>query len=381
MSSRKLQESDETANVRRSARLRQSPVVTTYASDSSESQEQVPRKHPIGRCSKKKLKSFAFQQDQQLQEPTLVTNGCEMALGETRDGIPVVEIPSSPEEEKPKCDFRVLRKHALKPKSPEEILPEDRQHLVNAASVLKSQLVARLTSSADNLKTEDMINLASRCYIALRELGDDYISFSSQVNKLITQHQEVESAAKDIENQNDGDLKARYIQQVQFLSEVTEKLFSLQDKLSRSKTQAELLMFKKEELTALLLMLTEELSEEEERVKTLTEERDQFKESHSEIKSGLEKLGAEKNEASVAFKAINARYNTAKEEFERISKHLLCSIRRPSRPSLVGFSRSSQATKPSTTSFFAKLATPPSTVALYEWINNSIEMLYIQRKA
>lgn len=247
---------------------------------------------------------------------------------ETIDGIPVVEIPSSPEEEKPKRDFLLLRKDVLKPNPREKYLPEDRQHLVKSASILKSQLVARLTSSADNLRTEDMINLASRCYIALRELGDDYISFSSQVNKLIAQHQELEFAAKDLENWNDGDLKARYIQQVRNLSVVTQKLFSAQDKLSRTKTQVELLMFKKKELTAVLLMITDELSEEDGRIKTLTEEQDQFKESYSEIKVGLEKLGSEKEEASVVLKAINARYDSAKVEFERITNHLLQSIRR-----------------------------------------------------
>lgn len=247
---------------------------------------------------------------------------------ETIDGIPVVEIPSSPEEEKPKRDFLLLHKDVLKPNPREEFLPEDRQHLVNATYILKPQLVARLTGSADNLRAEDMINLASRCYIALRELEDDYISFSSQVNKLIAQHQELGFASKDLEIWNDRDLKAHYIQQVQNLSKVTEKLFNAQDKLSRTKTQVELLMFKKEELTAVLLMIIEELSEEEERIKTLTEERDQFKESHSEIKVGLEKLGAEKDETSVVLKAINARYDAAKVELDRITNHLLQSIRR-----------------------------------------------------
>lgn len=62
---------------------------------------------------------------------------------------------------------------------------------------IKSQLVARLTSCADNLRTVDIINLASRSYIALRESGDDYI------NKLIAKHQEVEFAATDTKNWND----------------------------------------------------------------------------------------------------------------------------------------------------------------------------------
>ncbi|KAL8107968.1 hypothetical protein AgCh_024396 [Apium graveolens] len=323
-----MRKSAHTAILRRSGRVRRSVVVAGYDSDSLNIEVQVSRKHPIGRCSSKKPKCLAVEQEQQLQEPPSVTDGCKMPPEETIDGIPVVMIPSSPEEEKPKCDFLLPRKHALKPNPREEVLLDDRQHLVNAASILKSQVVARLTSSADNLTTEDMINLASRCYIALRELGDDYISFSGQVNKLIAQHQELEFAAKDLENWSDRGLKARYVQQVQNLSVMTEKLFSAQDKLSRTKTQVELLMFKKEELTAMLLMITEELSEEEERIKTLTKERDQFKVSHSEIKVGLEKLASEKEEASVALKAINSRYDATKVEFERISNHLLHSIRR-----------------------------------------------------
>ncbi|KAK1368650.1 hypothetical protein POM88_034742 [Heracleum sosnowskyi] len=349
-----MQQSEETASLRRSGRFRKSV-------ESSDIEAKVPRKHPIGRCSNKKHKSLAVEQEKQLQELTLVTDGCEMPPEETIDGIPVVEILSSPEEEKPKRDFLLLRKDALKPNPRVEFLPEDRQHLVNAASILKSQLVARLTSSAEDLRTKDMINLASRCYIALRELGDDYISFSTQVNKLIAQSQELEFAAKDLKNWNDGDLKARHIQQVQNLSEMTEKLFSAQDKLSRTKTQVELLRFKKEELTAVLLMTTEELSEEEGRIKTLTEERDRFKESYSEIKVGLEKLGAEKEEAAMVLKAINARYDAAKVEFERITNHMLQSMRRSYRRAFGRFSPSSHAAAPSTTSFFAKLATLHST--------------------
>ncbi|XP_074333004.1 uncharacterized protein LOC141670860 isoform X2 [Apium graveolens] len=60
--------------LRRSVRARRSVVVTGYHSDSSDIKEKVPRKHPLGRCSKKKLKYSAFEQDQQLQEPVLVTN-------------------------------------------------------------------------------------------------------------------------------------------------------------------------------------------------------------------------------------------------------------------------------------------------------------------
>ncbi|KAK1351316.1 hypothetical protein POM88_054448 [Heracleum sosnowskyi] len=83
--------------------------------------------------------------------------------------------------------------------------------------------------------------------------------------------------------------------------------------------QEDSLKSKKEELTDALCLLTEELYEEEERVQTLTEERDQFQEAHSDIEVGIVKLDAEKKEASVAFEA----FNTAKEEFERISTHLL----------------------------------------------------------
>lgn len=118
---------------------------------------------------------------------------------ETTGEVPVVELPLSPEEEKPKFDLLFLLEHAVKPNSREEISPEDRQHLVNAASVLKFQLVTRLTSSADNLKTEDMIDLANRCFRALRELGDDYRSFNKDIYKFISQQQELEFAAKDME--------------------------------------------------------------------------------------------------------------------------------------------------------------------------------------
>ncbi|KAK1368631.1 hypothetical protein POM88_034723 [Heracleum sosnowskyi] len=73
----------------------------------------------------------------------------EMPPAETRDGVPELELPSSPEEEKPICGLLVPAQE-----------PDDRQHLLNAASVLKSNLVDRLTSFANILSAEDMILLA-----------------------------------------------------------------------------------------------------------------------------------------------------------------------------------------------------------------------------
>ncbi|KAK1368604.1 hypothetical protein POM88_034696 [Heracleum sosnowskyi] len=212
----------------------------------------------------------------------------EIQPGEIWDGVAVLEPPSPKEDEKLKCDLLFLLDPALN--------TNDRQHLLNAASVFKSNLVACFTSSADTMRTKDMINLASRCYNILGELGDDYTLFHSEIKKLISQHQKVEFAAKDKENWNEWDIEARYIHQVQFLSEARQKLSSAQDELSTAKTK-----------------------EEDERVKTLTGERDQFQEAHSNIEVGIVKLDAEKKEASVAFEA----FNTAKEEFERISTHLL----------------------------------------------------------
>ncbi|WOG85199.1 hypothetical protein DCAR_0104387 [Daucus carota subsp. sativus] len=242
---------------------------------------------------------------------SLFSVGQEMQHGGTSDGVAVLKPPSPEEEDGLKCDLILLLDPALN--------AEDRQHLLDAAAVFKSNLVACLTSSADTMRTKDMINLASRCYNILGELGDDYASFRSEIEKLIAQHQKVEFSAKYKENWNEWDIKPRYIHQEQFLSKAREDLSSAQDKLSAAKTKAELLKFKKEELADALHKITEELYEEEKRVKDLTAERDRFKEAHSDIEIGLVKLDAEKKAASVALEA----YKTAKEEFERISNHLL----------------------------------------------------------
>lgn len=252
----------------------------------------------------------------------------EIPAVETRGEVPVVELPLSPEEEKPKFNLLFLLEHAVKPNSGEEILPEDRQHLVNAASVLKSQLVARLTSTADNLKTEDMIDLANRCFRALRELGDDYRSFNKDVYQFISQKQELEFAAKAMENWNDWDLRARYCQQEQLLSALTENLFSAQDKLSRATSHAEYIKVKKDELTSALLMVTEELSREEQKIETLTVERDRCIEAQFDLEVELEKLDAEKKAARVALEAINAQYDAVKEEIERKRNYLRQLVRR-----------------------------------------------------
>ncbi|KAK1356254.1 hypothetical protein POM88_049510 [Heracleum sosnowskyi] len=119
------------------------------------------------------------------------------------------------------------------------------QMIMNAASVLKSQLVDRLTRYANILSTEDMIFLANNCYSTLQGLGDDYAYFSTEVNKLISKHQELTLAAKMKEEWNEYDIKAHYTHQVQSLFEVREKVSSAQDKLSSAKTYAESLKLKK----------------------------------------------------------------------------------------------------------------------------------------
>ncbi|XP_074335336.1 uncharacterized protein LOC141672597 isoform X1 [Apium graveolens] len=388
----KAQEGVDTPNLRRSSRVRRSFVVFSPGND-----KQVTRKNPIGRCENVKRKHESLQVkhepeeplfspfghemlvslevDHEQQEPHLAPSGHEMNKSleaeheqqelpltrsdhevppvETRGEVPVVELPLSPEEEKPKFDLLFLLEHAVKPNSCEEISPEDRQHLVNAASVLKSQLVARLTSSADNLRTEDMIDLSNRCFRAIRELGDDYRSFNKDVFKFISQHQELEFAVKDVENWNEGDLRARYSHQEQLVSDLTEKLFSAQDELSRAMSHAEYIKFKKDELTSALLEVTEELSRQEQKIENLTVERDKCKDAQFQLGFELKKLDAEKEEARVAFEAINSQYDAAKEKFKRMSIFLRQLVRRPP---------ANQAAEPSTTSFYsAELAAASAT--------------------
>lgn len=237
----------------------------------------------------------------------------EMLLGETRDGLPaVVELPSSPEEEKPKRDLLFLLRPAME--------PDDRQCLLDSASLFKTKLVDHFKRSADNnLSTNDMKILASECYSVLEKLGDDYTSFHSEVRKLIAQQEKVESAAKDKENWNEWEMETRYIDQVQSLYKVREKLSIAEQNLSRAKTEVKFLMIKKEEMTDVLRTLTKKLYEEEERVWSLTQERDEFQKTQSDIEVGLVQLAAKKEAASVAYEA----YVAAKEEFKRMSRHLL----------------------------------------------------------
>nr|XP_017242851.1 PREDICTED: uncharacterized protein LOC108215028 isoform X3 [Daucus carota subsp. sativus] len=346
-----MQQSVDTSKLRRSTRIRQSSVAF-----SPEKEVKVQGEMGIARCgyNKRKQKALAVEEDQH-QTHLAPSAGQKMQPVETRDEVPVVELPASPIEEKPKVDLLFLLEHAMKPNSREEVLPEDRKHLENAAFVLKSQLVARLTCSTEKLKTEDKIDLANRCYRALRELGDDYRTFNMEVYKFIAQQQELEFAAKDKENWNDGDLKARYNKQQQVFYDVTGKLFSAQDKLSRTTSHVDLLKFKKAELTSVLLTITKELFEEEKKLEALKAERDKCKEVHLKAEAGIQNLDAEKNEASMALEAINVQYDAAKEEFERMSNHLLQLVRR---------SPSNQAAAPSTTSFStAGLTKAPSTVS------------------
>ncbi|KAK1368613.1 hypothetical protein POM88_034705 [Heracleum sosnowskyi] len=91
----------------------------------------------------------------------------EMPPAETRDGVPAVELPSPTEEEEPIRDL-------IEPAQE----PDDHQYLINAASVLKSRLVAVLTSNADKLSTKEMITLSKKCYNTLQGLESPTVPFT-----------------------------------------------------------------------------------------------------------------------------------------------------------------------------------------------------------
>lgn len=271
---------------------------------SDENEDQLPLKCLTARPNKKKMnKSF--------QETPSLTAGHEILVYETGDWVPVVKLPSSPKEEKLKCDHLCLVEPELK--------QEDRQHLQAAASVFKSDLVFHLESSAHHMSYKDMALLASECYNILGELQDDYTSFQSEVSKLIAQHRKVESAAKDKEKFKEWDGKARYIHQVEVLSELRQKLSGAKKELLGAETKVDCLMCKEEELTGAISKLKKELYEVEDRIEIKTEERDQFQEAYSGLEVEHEKVDAEMMEASAAVEA----YNAAKGDFERISNHLL----------------------------------------------------------
>ncbi|WOG85191.1 hypothetical protein DCAR_0104379 [Daucus carota subsp. sativus] len=240
----------------------------------------------------------------------------EMPPAEIRDGVPVVEFSSSPEEENPRHDLLCL----IEPAREAE---EDRQHLMKAASVLKSRLVARLTSFTDRPSAQDMRRLADRCYETLEGLGADNQSFRTEVDKLIAQQQEVEFSVQKKEEWNECGIDALYNEQVHILSDVTQKLTSAQDQLSTAKTKANSIRLKEEELTVALHKLKEELDEVEGSVKNLTAETDQCKGAHSVAEAELAKLDAEKEKARVAYRELDDQYNAANRKFERISHQLL----------------------------------------------------------
>ncbi|KAL1834214.1 hypothetical protein ACET3Z_003865 [Daucus carota] len=238
----------------------------------------------------------------------------EMPPADIRDAIPVVEIPSSPEEERAKNDLLLLEPAREQ---------EDRQVLMNAASILKSQLVTTLTRQAERISTQEMMTLADKCYNALEGLGDDFSSFRCSISKLIAHNQKLQSAAKKIEDWNECDIEARYIHQEQSLIEEEQGLSSAQGKLSTTETHADSLKIKREELKGMIRNLTEELNEVEETVKTLRAETDQREEARSIAKAELRKLEAEKQESRSAIKAIKDQYNADKKVLERMSDHLL----------------------------------------------------------
>ncbi|KAK1367930.1 hypothetical protein POM88_034022 [Heracleum sosnowskyi] len=241
---------------------------------------------------------------------------------ETRDDVPAAPEAHLPQKKKDasKVSSLPVVNHEVPPAE-----TRDYQHLVNTASVLKSQLVADLTSNADKLSSKEMITVAKKCYNKLQGLGIDYIPFSSEVNKMIAKHQEVEFFAERTQKWKEDDIRALHNHQVQCLSEVTQKLSSSEDQLSTAKTNADSLKLKREELRGAILKLTEDLSEVEERVKTLTAERDQCEEADSVAEAELGKLDAEKEEA---YREINDKYNAASEEYKRTSNQLLQLVRR-----------------------------------------------------
>ncbi|KAK1368652.1 hypothetical protein POM88_034744 [Heracleum sosnowskyi] len=302
------QSQSETKTTSSACGKRKNTTLPTIAVDGNEENESAMDENP----PQKKIKTSIVK-----PELRLFSEDPEMPPGFFRNGVPEMR-PLPLEEENPKCDLRFVLEPTLNPFSDEKMLPEDRQHLVNAASVLKSQLLARLTSDANKLSTEDRITLANRCYYALRELGDDYKSFRSKVDKLIEHYEELEIVDRKKQNFNDQLSRAE-----DKLSDVTKKSSDAENKLFEAETNVGNMKFKREELTGALLKLKEELYEEEERVKILTTEWDLCEEAKSDAKAELGKLYQEKRAACVAFKAINDQYNTAKKECERLSSQLL----------------------------------------------------------
>ncbi|WOG85197.1 hypothetical protein DCAR_0104385 [Daucus carota subsp. sativus] len=277
-----------------------SPSITKDGNDETETATHPPQKK--NGASNIRPSSSHFVVDQ------------EMPPADIRDAIPVVEIPSSPEEERAKNDLLLLEPAREQ---------EDRQVLMNAASILKSQLVTTLTRQAERISTQEMMTLADKCYNALEGLGDDFSSFRCSISKLIAHNQKLQSAAKKIEDWNECDIEARYIHQEQSLIEEEQGLSSAQGKLSTTETHADSLKIKREELKGMIRNLTEELNEVEETVKTLRAETDQREEARSIAKAELRKLEAEKQESRSAIKAIKDQYNADKKVLERMSDHLL----------------------------------------------------------
>lgn len=186
---------------------------------------------------------------------------------------------SSGEESKPQVDHLSMLK-SYKPPSYVNTSQENLKTLMDAAAILKDELVSHLEKTAHKLDTVDMLRSANKCFTALKLLKVDYEAFHGEVHKLIKHTLEL-SGDKEKSTCTDLGLKVAYEKSVSNVNAAREKLTAAEYNLMNAKTDYDYTIEKIKKLKAVLHKLEVEAATERDGIENLTSKRDHCNEAFS----------------------------------------------------------------------------------------------------
>nr|XP_017241352.1 PREDICTED: uncharacterized protein LOC108214074 isoform X2 [Daucus carota subsp. sativus] len=165
--------------------------------------------------------------------------------------------------------------------SGEESKPQENlKTLMDAAAILKDELVSHLEKTAHKLDTVDMLRSANKCFTALKLLKVDYEAFHGEVHKLIKHTLEL-SGDKEKSTCTDLGLKVAYEKSVSNVNAAREKLTAAEYNLMNAKTDYDYTIEKIKKLKAVLHKLEVEAATERDGIENLTSKRDHCNEAFS----------------------------------------------------------------------------------------------------
>lgn len=191
-----------------------------------------------------------------------------------------LDISSDDEETKPRVDHLSMLMSVSRQPFHIETSHKNYEILMNAAVVLKDDLVSHLEKAAHKLDIVDMVRSANKCFIGLKSLKVDYGAFYGEVRKLIEYFQELQKA-NDKNTCTELGLTVAYEKSLSDFHEAMEELITAGCNLSNAKTSYDSAIEKIEMLKRMLQRAEEEATLARVEIEKLTSRRDHCDEAYS----------------------------------------------------------------------------------------------------